>query len=180
MKWFFAWLVLSFQTPAPSIELRRLDYFLGTWSFEWNVPDSPLGPAGKITGTESCQKILDGLFYQTDIQGNGPLGPFEGLAILGYDKRENIYQRYEFDSLGFSTVKTGTIGSDAGGWNMIYWESSPIKRNSHTIRLKGSTHMYSPINFRIRVQISVDGGPYTNDGNPWYRKLEQPRSSKIR
>lgn len=31
-------------------------------------------------------------------------------------------------------------------------------------------NIYSLVNFRIRVQISVDGGPYTNYGNPWFRK----------
>jgi hypothetical protein len=24
----------------------------------------------------------------------------------------------------------------------------------------------------LQVQISVDGGPYTNFGNPWFRKTE--------
>jgi len=24
----------------------------------------------------------------------------------------------------------------------------------------------------LQVQISVDGGPYTNFGNPWFRKIE--------
>jgi len=38
--------------------------------------------------------------------------------------------------------------------------------------LKGKTLMLSPANYRLHVQISVDGGPYTNFGNPWFRKTE--------
>jgi len=32
--------------------------------------------------------------------------------------------------------------------------------------------MLSPANYRLQMQISVDGGPYTNFGNPWFRRVE--------
>src|SRR5436190_21136446 len=47
-------------------ELPPLDfdeYFLGKWTFEWDVPDGPLGPSGRITGT-TIYKPLDGRFYE--------------------------------------------------------------------------------------------------------------------
>ena len=31
-------------------------YFVGTWSFDWDVPDGPLGPAGTISGTTVYKK----------------------------------------------------------------------------------------------------------------------------
>jgi hypothetical protein len=30
--------------------------------------------------------------------------------------------------------------------------------------------MRSPASFRLEVQISVDDGPYTSYGNPWFQK----------
>ncbi|MFY9611616.1 MAG: hypothetical protein WAU45_23760, partial [Blastocatellia bacterium] len=68
--------------------------------------------------------------------------------------------------------KSGTIGGDLGGYYTIYWESAPIKKNGHTIKLKGKTLMLSPANYRLQVEISVDGGSYTSLGNPWFRKTE--------
>jgi hypothetical protein len=44
--------------------------------------------------------------------------------------------------------------------------------NGKTIKLKGKTLMLSPANYRLQMQISVDGGPYTNFGNPWFRRVE--------
>ena len=28
----------------------------------------------------------------------------------------------------------------------------------------------SPASFRVNTRVSVDGGPYENYGNPWFRK----------
>ena len=32
-------------------------YFLGKWTFEWSMPESPLGPAGPYTGTTVFTKV---------------------------------------------------------------------------------------------------------------------------
>jgi len=43
--------------PTDPMPPPNLDYFIGSWSFDWNVPESPLGPAGKMKGTETFKKI---------------------------------------------------------------------------------------------------------------------------
>ena len=36
-------------------------YFLGKWTFEWSMPESPLGPAGPYTGHDDrTRKSTDG------------------------------------------------------------------------------------------------------------------------
>ena len=37
--------------------------------------------------------------------------------------------------------------------------------------------MLSPANYRLQVQISVNSRPYTNFGNPWFRKVDGKPSS---
>ena len=32
-------------------------YFLGTWTFEWSMPETALGPAGDITGTTVADQL---------------------------------------------------------------------------------------------------------------------------
>lgn len=73
---------------------------------------------------------------------------------------------FETDSRGFSLMKAGHIGGDLGG----YYESAPFEYEGQTIRLKTTTILYSPLHFKVKARISVDGGKYVNFGNPWWRK----------
>jgi Protein of unknown function (DUF1579) len=165
--------------PTDPMPPPNLDYFIGTWSFDWNVPESPLGPAGKMKGTETYKKILSGPVYQSEIQGEGPQGRFEGRAITNYDEKEKLVTRYEIFSYGVSALKSGPIGGDLGGYYTIYWESAPIKKSGHVIKLKGKTQMLSPAHYKLQLEISVDGGQYTSLGNPWFQKMDAKPGGSI-
>jgi hypothetical protein len=154
--------------PMPPV---NMDYFLGAWTFDWNVPESPLGPAGKFKGKETYKKIGDGK-YESVIEGDSPLGAFTGHATMSYSEKEKQVTRKENGFFGVTQNKTGPVGGDLGGYYTIFWETEPIKKNGKTVKLKGKTLMLSPAHYRLQVQISVDGGPYTNFGNPWFRKAE--------
>ena len=39
--------------PTDPMPPPNLDYFLGSWSFDWNIPESTLGPAGKLKDRKS-------------------------------------------------------------------------------------------------------------------------------
>lgn len=149
-----------------------MDYFIGSWSFDWNVPESPLGPAGKMKGTETYKKILGGSAFESEIVGDGPEGAFQGRAIISYNEKERLVSRYEIFSYGVSALKTGPIGGDLGGYYTIFWESAPIKKNGKVIKLKGKTQMLSPAHYKVQLEISVDGGPFTSLGNPWFQKVD--------
>lgn len=157
--------------PDDPMPPPNMDYFLGSWSFEWNVPESPLGPAGKIKGVETYKKI-DSSSYESVIEGEGPWGDFKGRATTSYNEKEKLVSRSEIGMFGVSMTSNGPIGGDLGGYYTIYWETAPIKKDGKTIKLKGKTLMLSPANYRLQVQISVDGGPYSNFGNPWFRKTK--------
>lgn len=153
--------------PMPPVSM---DYFIGSWSFEWNAPESPLGPAGKIKGTETYKKAGNGADLESEIVGEGPLGAFKGRATTIYDEKGKLVTRSETGMFGVQLKKIGPVGGDLGGYYTIFWESEPIKKDGKTVKLKGKTLMLSPANYRVQIQISVDGGPYTNFGNPWFRK----------
>lgn len=158
--------------PNDPMPPPNMDYFVGTWSFEWNVPESPLGPAGKIKGTETYKKMPDGATYESEISGEGPTGALKGRATTVYNEKEKLVTRNESGIFGMSILKKGPIGGDLGGYYTIFWETEPIKKDGKTVKLKGKTLMLSPASYRVQVQISVDGGPYTNFGNPWFTKTE--------
>ena len=162
--------------PSDPMPPPNLDYFIGSWSFEWNVPESPLGPAGKVKGTETVRKVANGS-YESEIVGESPAGAIKGRATTLYNEKEKLVTRNETGLFGVSLKKAGPIGGDLGGYYTIFWESEPIKKGGKTIKLKGKTLMLSPANYRVQMQISVDGGPYTNFGNPWFRKTDGKSSS---
>jgi hypothetical protein len=158
--------------PTDAMPPPNMDYFVGTWTFEWNVPESPLGPAGKLKGTETYKKLPNSSSYESEIIGEGPAGAIKGKATTNYNEKDRQVTRTESGFFGIPMTKTGPIGGDLGGYYTIFWETAPVKKNGKTVKLKGKTLMLSPAHYRLTVQISVDGGPYTNFGNPWFRKAE--------
>ncbi len=163
-------------SPDDPMPPPNMDYFLGSWSFDWNVPESPLGPAGKIKGIETYKKGRG--VYESVIEGSGPLGDFKGTARTTYDEKEKKVTRTEKSFFGVPITMSGPIGGDLGGYYTIFWESLPIRKDGKTIVLKGKTLMLSPANYRLQVRISVDGGPLTNFGNPWFTKVEEKSGTK--
>ena len=157
--------------PSDPMPPPNLDYFLGAWSFDWNVPESPLGPAGKLKGKETYRKLPDGS-YESEIEGEGPTGAFKARAATVYNEKAKSVARSETGLFGVALKKVGPIGGDLGGYYTIHWEAEPLKKDGQTIKLKGKTQMLSPANYRVQMLISVDGGPFTNFGNPWFRKSD--------
>ena len=144
-------------------------YFLGKWTFEWDVPEGPLGPSGRITGT-TIYKPIDGKFYEASTEATGPGGAFTLHEVIAYHKEYKALARQVTDSRGFSFLQIGTIGGDLGGIYDIYFESSPFTYNGKTIRIKHAMRLLSPFNYKVATTVSVDGGPFRNYGNPWWRK----------
>jgi hypothetical protein len=149
--------------------LNAQEYFPGKWTFEWDVPESVLGDAGRIAGT-TIYKSSDGKTFDVATDATGPSGAFKVHEVLVYDKEKDTVTRQVTDSRGFSYSESGTIGGDLGGYYNIYLEGTPFTVNGHTIRFKHAMRLLSPLNYKVSVTMSVDGGPFRNYGNPWWRK----------
>lgn len=145
-------------------------YFTGTWTFEWDMPEGPLGPSGQVTGKTVYRVIQAGKFYEADTTATGPGGAFTLHELISYQQDNKALSRYVTDSRGFSYLQLATIGGDLGGIYNIFYDSSPFTYNGHTIRIKHGIRTLSPFNYRIATTVSVDDGPFRNYGNPWWRK----------
>ena len=156
--------------PGDPMPPPNMDYFIGTWIFEWNVPESPLGPAGKMKGKETYIKLPKDGSYESRIEGEGPSGAIKGHSTTVYKEKDRIVTRTETGFFGAPVTMTGPVGGDLGGYYTIHWEAVPLNKAGKNIRLKGKTLMLSPAHYRLQVSISVDGGPFTNYGNAWFRK----------
>jgi hypothetical protein len=144
-------------------------YFPGKWTFEWDVPESPIGPAGRIEGTTTYKKVGDGV-YEALTNATGPAGPFTIKETIKYEREQKKLSREVTDSRGFSYTQTATIGGDLGGFYNVFFESTPFKADGKSVRIKHNMRLGSPLAYRVATSVSVEGGPYTNYGNPWWRK----------
>jgi hypothetical protein len=147
-------------------------YFSGKWDFEWDVPMSPLGGDGSITGTTAYTRTGDGTFV-AESAAEGPDGKYTVTERITFDKAAQTIVRQVSDSRGFAYASKATVKGDLGGIYYILLESEPFTVKGRSIRLRESLRTLSPFNYRVAVTMSVDGGPFTNFGNPWWNKQEQ-------
>jgi hypothetical protein len=145
------------------------EYFVGTWSFEWDVPEGPLGPSGHIAGTTTYKKVGEKAF-EADTDAMGPAGAFRIHEAIAYDRDQKTLSREITDSRGFSFREAAPVSGDAGGIYYIYLESAPFTYGGHTIRIKHNLRLLSPLNYRVAISVSDNGGAYVNYGNPWWKK----------
>jgi|SRR5215472_975564 len=77
--------------PQPGPELKKLDYFTGTWRLSGNMHAGPFGPAGKFTGTENNQWMPGGFFLLSHSEQTMPAGKIKGFSVFGYDTDAKTY-----------------------------------------------------------------------------------------
>jgi hypothetical protein len=153
--------------PLPLFDFDA--YFRGKWTFEWDVPETLLSPAGRIEGTTVYKRVGDGAF-EALTTATGPAGPFTIKEVINYRREEKTISRDVTDSRGYSYKQTANIGGDLGGFYNIYYESTPFTTGGKTVRIKHNIRVGSPLAYRVATSVSVDGGPFMNYGNPWWRK----------
>lgn len=164
--------------PMPKFNIY---YYLGTWEFEWNVPETPLGSGGKVSGFETVTRAFDGRYLEATAEGESPEGKFTSHALMSYldTPAGQFLTRYEVNSRGLVLLKSGVLGGDMGGWYSHYWETPVFERNGARFQLKGRSYMVSPANYRVNTQISIDGGPFQNFGTIWYSKsIDAPQGPR--
>jgi len=148
-------------------------YFVGTWRMEGTVPESPLGSGGQITGVETIRRV-DDCAFESAIEATGPDGTFTAMTRMVYDPKAKYLVRIEEDSRGFQLLKTGPVGGDSGGYFTHYWAAPQFTYQGRMVRMKGSTFLASPTDYRLRMQMSVDGQAFVNYGTVWWRREVAP------
>jgi hypothetical protein len=150
------------------------DYFVGTWTMEWDAPESPLAPEGVHSGSLTF-KHVDGCYYEGELIAKDPKGqPYTTKIQMMYDANGKYLTWIETDSRGYTLFKPGTIGADSGGYFTHYFETQAFRpaKAGPDVHVKGSTFLASPSNFRIRRSLSIGGDPYMNIGEMWFRRKQ--------
>ena len=144
-------------------------YFVGKWTFEWSMPETALAPAGDYTGTTVYTKV-DGRFYEAVTEGQGPAGPFTVRELIAYHRENKTVARQVTDSRGTRPdgVWSGGRGPGRDLQPALRERAVHVRRQDHP----PEEHVAAAVAARLsRGGQHLGGrGPFTNLGNPWWRK----------
>jgi len=137
--------------PKPGPELKKLDYFQGSWTLNGDSKPGPMGPGGKTTMTERTQWMDGGFFLITHIKFKSPMGNGTGLSVMGYNSQEKVYTYDEYDSTGEVNHSTGTLERDTWTW------ASEMKAGPQTMKAHFVMKIISETSYSFKFEISPDG-----------------------
>ena len=147
--------VAQMGPPSPAPELKKLDYFAGTWTTDATIGQGPWGSGGKFADTDTVE-WMKGDFYlvnHSDFTLPAELGGSgASLAILGYDADKKVYTEERFDSTGRHVIATGTLNGDTWIW------ISENNYNGMMIQARVTMKVTSPTSYTTKYEVSGDGG----------------------
>jgi hypothetical protein len=69
------------QPSKPASELKRLDYWVGNWTTEFEMKPGPFGPGGKTTGKVHEEWLPGGFFVVSRANWTGAMGDSTELLV---------------------------------------------------------------------------------------------------
>jgi len=143
---------MSPQQPGP--EVKKLDYFAGTWTFDATIGQGPWGAGGKFTSTITNDWLPGNFFLHTQSDFKMPTevgGDGKSTALTGYDPQQNAYTRDEFNSHGDHVSSKGTLATDTWTWN------SSRNYGGTEVQIRTTVKQLSPGSYTLKVESSIDG-----------------------
>lgn len=141
--------------PTPAPELKKLDYFVGSWTMEATIAPGPWGAGGKFTQSDQEEWMKGGFYLVNHSDFSMPPelgGAGNSLAVLGYDADNKTYTEDRFDSMGRHAVMTGALNGDTLTWSGSN-DYNGMEIKSHLI-----VKMVSPTSYTVKYEVSADGG----------------------
>jgi hypothetical protein len=136
----------------PGPEHKRLAFYVGKWSGTGDVKPGPMGPAGKMTWTESCEWFAGNFAVVCHADMKGPQGGSKELTILSYNMEEKVYVSYGINSTGYAESSTGTVQGKVWTW------PDEGKIGGKPYKMRFTLNEVSNDVYTFRFELSVDGG----------------------
>lgn len=111
--------------PQSGPEQKRLQYYSGTWTAEYEMKTGAAGSGGKMVATDRTEMMPGAFFAVTHTDGKGTIGEIHGLAIMGYDAGSKNYTYDSYNNFGEAEHFKGTVQGDT--WTWTNEVSSPVK-----------------------------------------------------
>ena len=139
------------QAPQPGPEVKRLEYFAGTWTTETEMKAGPMGSGGKMISTDKSQMMPGGFFLVTHTEGSGTLGEVKEMAVMGYDAVSKQYTYDSYNNFGEAQHFKGTVEGDTWTWLGDLKPGSPVK-------LRFIAKEVSPKQYTMRLEMMMQSG----------------------
>ena len=106
------------QTPSPGPEVKKLEAFVGTLRYEGDAKASPLGPAAKISGTQTGRMVMEGFALEWTGGEKGAFGNVQWGEMDVYDAVSKNYPYFGYQNDGTTwagkNVVTGNVWKATG------------------------------------------------------------------
>jgi len=138
----------------PGPEVKKLDYFVGTWTAEGTIGQGPWGMGGKFTSTETSQWMPGNFFVESHSDFKMPPelgGDGKAVGFMGYDTDANTYTFDQFNSQGRRENSKGTVSGDTWTWR------SSANYAGQDIQQRMTIKTLSPTSYTLKFEISMDG-----------------------
>jgi hypothetical protein len=147
------------EAPKPGPEVKKLGYFVGSWTSTGEIKQNPFMPAGKMTSTSKCEWFQGGFHVVCHENGKAPMGAMHGLGIMGYNADDKVYTYAGVDNSGMSMAAKGNVEGD----NWTY--TSEDKMGGKTYHGRYTMVTASPDSYTFKYETS-------EDGNNWMTIME--------
>ena len=140
--------------PKPGPEVKKLDYFVGTWSVEGTVAQGPWGAGGKFTSTDTSEWMPGSFFVEGHSDFKMPPevgGDGKATSFMGYDTDQNAYTYDEFNSQGRRETSKGTVSGDTWTW------TSTQNYDGQEVKQKMTIKVLTPASYSLKFEVSIDG-----------------------
>ena len=154
------------DVPQPQVE-QSIEYFLGTWAFEYTGGEFPPLSIGTRSGQLTVTRRRDSNWAEGTIVGD----------VFGDSYTERV--TIGFDSENQFLVFKETLSNDVELLSIADWQSPigisfvtiPIEYDDHLYQLRRVMTITSEIAFQVTEEFSVDGGPFRRLGNADYQRV---------
>jgi hypothetical protein len=137
--------------PKPSDELKKLDYFIGTWTLEGEFKSGILGPAEKVSGSDRYEWMEGGYFLAGHSDFKSADGSGSSLAVIGYNPQDGIYTYDAFNSMGDAEHAKGSLSADTWIWTARARIGTKDTQSRYLVK------MLSPTSYSFQYLMSDDG-----------------------
>lgn len=138
----------------PGPEVKKLDYFIGTWNSDATIAQGPWGAGGKVTATDTTEWMPGNFFLVTHSDFKMPPevgGEGKRIDVMGYDTDASTYTSDTFNSQGRRQSSTGTLSGDTWTWN------SSANYGGQQIDQKLTIKTLSTTSYTFKFEVSMDG-----------------------
>lgn len=166
----------SGPTPEPTEgsaagpEQKKMEVWVGNWTYEGEAKASPWGPAGKMKGRESSRMILNGFVYQDEWRDEvEPAKWVDGITLLRYAPELKAYVDYTFASDGSGGMTTNTVSGNV--WTGLGAQTDTAGKRYQTrfVRVLADDGKTS----QMKAEYSEDGQSWSTWWELTNRKLDK-------